>query len=81
VRISQNYEPDYLVRLSNGITMVLEIKGFEDAQDQAKHEAARRWVTAVNNWSKPGKWDFHLNRDPQILERELRWLVNPGFQT
>jgi type III restriction enzyme len=73
--ISQHYEPDYVVRLSNNVTLVLEIKGFEDAQDQAKHEAARRWVTAVNNWGKLGKWGFHLNRDPQMLERELRWLV------
>jgi type III restriction enzyme len=73
--ISQHYEPDYLVRLSNGVTLVLEIKGLEDAQDQAKHEAARRWVTAVNNWGRLGKWDFHLNKDPQMLERELRWFV------
>lgn len=73
--VSQHYEPDYLVRLANDITLVLEIKGYEDAQDQAKHEAARRWVTAVNNWGKLGKWDFHLNKDPQMLERELKWFI------
>jgi type III restriction enzyme len=74
--ISQHYEPDYLVRLSNGVTLVLEIKGLEDAQDQAKHEAARRWVTAVNNWGKLGKWTFHVNKDPQMLERELTYLIS-----
>jgi type III restriction enzyme len=74
--VSQHYEPDYLVRLSNEVTLVVEIKGFEDAQDQAKHEAARRWVTAVNNWGKLGKWGFHLNKDPQLLERELRYIVS-----
>jgi hypothetical protein len=26
-----------------------KIKGMEDEQDRAKHEAARRWVSAVNN--------------------------------
>jgi type III restriction enzyme len=73
--VSQHYEPDYLVRLSNAVTLVLEIKGWEDTQDQAKHEAARRWVTAVNNWGKLGKWSFHLNKDPQVLEGELRWIT------
>jgi hypothetical protein len=37
------------VRLSNGVTVVLEIKGFEDDQTKAKHTAANRWVEAVNN--------------------------------
>jgi type III restriction enzyme len=40
-------------------------------EDKAKHEAARRWVAAVNNWGKLGRWAFHVCRDPQMLEREL----------
>jgi hypothetical protein len=36
-------------RLSNGVTLILEIKGFEDDETKAKHNAAKRWVTAVNN--------------------------------
>lgn len=59
--------------------MILEIKRFEDEQDRAKHEAAHRWVTAVNNWGKLGKWVFHLNRDPQMLSQELKWLMQSGL--
>jgi type III restriction enzyme len=66
--------PDYLVRLKNGLTLVLEIKGFEDDQTKAKHQAARRWVSAVNNWGKLGTWGFHVCRNPQVLGRELEAL-------
>jgi len=75
---SHQYEPDYLVKLANDVTLVLEIKGLEDEQDRAKHQAALRWVSAVNNWGKLGKWSFYVNRDPQMLRQELSWLVTRG---
>ena len=52
---SHAYEPDYLVRPANGHTLVLEIKGMETEQDKAKHQGARRWVSAVSNWGKLGR--------------------------
>jgi type III restriction enzyme len=73
--ISHHYEPDYLVRLQSGTTLLLEIKGMETEQDRAKHQAARRWVQAVNNWGELGQWDFHVCKDPQLLGRELEYLV------
>ena len=36
---------------------------------------ARRWVSAVNNWNELGQWGFHVCRDPQLLERELAYIV------
>lgn len=72
--VSHVYIPDYLVRLTNGVTLILEIKGFEEDQDRAKHQAAQRWVSAVNHWGQLGKWDFHVCRDPQMLGRELEWM-------
>ena len=73
---SHQYEPDYLVKLGNGKTLVLEIKGLEDEQDRAKHQAAQRWVSAVNNWGKLGQWAFHVNRDPQMLKQELGYQMS-----
>jgi type III restriction enzyme len=72
--IDHSYEPDFLVRLANGVTVVLEIKGFEDDQDKAKHTAAKRWVTAVNNWGQLGSWAFHACYNPQLLDREMVYL-------
>jgi type III restriction enzyme len=56
------------------LTVVLEIKGMLSEEDKAKHEAARRWIAAVNNWGKLGRWTFHVCRDPQMLERELSFV-------
>lgn len=70
--VSHYYEPDFLVRLTNGLTLILETKGYQPDQDNAKHEAARRWVSAVNNWGEMGKWRFHVCLDPQTLGQELQ---------
>ncbi len=73
--IDHSYEPDFLVRLKNGTTVVLEIKGFEDDQTKAKHNAAKRWVEAVNNWGQLGDWAFHVCRNPQLLEKEMDYVM------
>jgi type III restriction enzyme len=73
--IDHAYEPDFLVRLSNGATVVLEIKGYEDDQTKAKHTAANRWVGAVNNWGELGAWAFHVCRNPQLLDKEMKYLA------
>ncbi len=69
--VGHNYVPDYIVRLTNGLTLLLEIKGMEDNQDKAKHDAARRWISAVNNWGQLGRWELHVCRSPQMLEKQL----------
>lgn len=46
--IDHAYEPDFPERLRSGATVVLEIKGLEDDQTKAKHNAADRWVEAGN---------------------------------
>ena len=69
--VSHYYEPDFLVELANDTRLVLEIKGFKTNQDGNKHEAARRWVDAVNNWGQMGNWAFLECRNPQRLGDEL----------
>ena len=76
--VSFGYEPDYLVRLSNKMTLVLEIKGYEDNKTKAKHQAAKKWVNAVNNWQELGKWAFHVCRNPQKLDSELKGITPSG---
>lgn len=77
--IDHGYEPDFLIRLAMpdgkpDLTLVLEVKGHEDNQTTAKHDGARRWVRAVNNWGRLGRWDFHVCRNPQMLEAELAYV-------
>ena len=66
------YMPDFLVRLVNGTTLILEIKGQQTEQDRAKYQAARRWIAAVNHWGKLGRWAFAVCTDPQNLDSTLR---------
>ena len=61
------YEPDFIVRLRNGVHVVVEIKGRSRDDTPAKHQAAQRWVTAVNHWGRLGEWDFLVCREPQLL--------------
>ena len=74
------YEPDFLVRLANGLTLILEIKGFEDDQAKAKRAAAKRWLISVNNWGELGKWAFHVSRNPLLLDKELDYLRHTSLQ-
>lgn len=69
------YEPDFIVRVSERHHVVLEIKGHPDEDQNSKHQGARRWVEAVNNWGERGRWDFVVCRDPQRLGDDLKGLV------
>ena len=42
----------------------------------AKHQAARRWVSAVNHWGRLGEWDFLVGRNRQSLGRGLSTLID-----
>ncbi len=75
--VPHGYEPDYLARLADGRTVVLEVKGWAADQTQAKHQAAERWIAAVNNWGKLGTWVFHVCRNPHMLTQELQRLADP----
>ncbi len=66
------YEPDFVVRLTDGTHLLVEVKGAEPAEVPAKHEAATRWVRAVNRWGELGRWGFLACHDPQRLLAALR---------
>jgi|ERR1017187_4401922 type III restriction enzyme len=68
--IDHSYEPDFPVRLASGVTAIVEVKGFADDRDKARHTAAKRWVTALNNWGELRKWTFRVCRNP-LLDREM----------
>src|SRR5262245_23219103 len=69
----------FLVRLVNNLNLVLEIKGYDvhnPEQTSAKHSAARKWVTAVNNQGDVGCWDFLVCRDLDSLLDDLQSILN-----
>jgi len=61
------YRPDFLVRLGNGVLLVLETKGQETAQDRTKREFMTEWVAAVNEHAGFGRWSSDVSRSPSDL--------------
>ena len=52
----RKYIPDFQLRFNSGKTLVLEIKGEDSPQDQAKGRAMDQWVLAVNSQGGFGTW-------------------------
>jgi type III restriction enzyme len=74
--IIHKFRPDYLVRLTNGKTLILEVKGQDDQQQQTKREFLSEWVRAVNGHGGFGEWTADVSRHPkdvlEILDRQNR---------
>jgi len=71
---AHKFLPDFIVRLHNGVTLILEVKGFHGEKEEAKFQAAKRWVSAVNNWGRMGRWAFHVSKSPDSLKSEVEYL-------
>lgn len=54
--VIRKYLPDFLVRLSNGKTLVLETKGQMTQPDQEKRRFLGEWIDAVNGLGEYGEW-------------------------
>jgi type III restriction enzyme len=54
--VIHRYYPDFLIKLKNDTTLILEIKGKDDQQNKTKREYLGEWVNAVNSDGRFGKW-------------------------
>ena len=61
---SRNFYPDYLIRLTNGKILVLEVKGQDNDQNRAKRIAMELWIQAINEQGGFGHWSFDVLYDP-----------------
>ncbi len=60
----KKYRPDFIIRLKSGNFLVLETKGQQTDQDDAKHLYMRDWVEAVNQRGGFGHWQFDVSKTP-----------------
>lgn len=60
----RRFLPDFIVRLANGKTLVLEIKGEDSPQNVAKRDALKLWVDAVNAKGGFGQWCWDVAFEP-----------------
>lgn len=61
----RRYIPDFIVRLTNGRTLALEIKGTDTPQNAAKRAALDEWVKAVNQAGGFGAWCWDVAFAPE----------------
>ena len=61
------FYPDYLVRLSNGTTLVLEVKGQDDQRNRTKRQFLDEWIRAVNAHGGFGQWAWAVSLNPADL--------------
>jgi type III restriction enzyme len=54
--ILRSYYPDFLIKLNNGKTLVLETKGQDSPEVQEKRRALEEWITTVNSLKEYGEW-------------------------
>jgi type III restriction enzyme len=68
---AHEYVPDFIVRLDNGIRLILEPKGY-DQLEEVKAQAAERWIHAVNADGRYGEWRYAVERNmndvPALLD-------------
>ncbi|MGV0071290.1 BPTD_3080 family restriction endonuclease [Mycobacterium colombiense] len=70
------YFADFLVKLTNGVVLILETKG-HDLLEGVKVQAAERWVRAVNTDGSHGKWRYAITHNPNKV-RQIIDLVAEG---
>jgi type III restriction enzyme len=59
--VIHKYYPDFLIRLSNGRMLILEVKGKDDQQNRTKRQYLNEWVKAVNTDGRFGKWSWDVS--------------------
>jgi len=65
--VVRKYRPDFLVKLRTGTTLVLEVKGQDSPQNQAKRAALDEWTRAVTAHGGFGHWRWAVSRTPSDI--------------
>ena len=65
----RKYIPNFLIKLTNGVTIILEVKGIKTRKDDAKLNFLDEWIKAVNGTNSFGQWCWEIIYSPkEILE-------------
>ena len=62
--VVRKYRPDFIIRLSSGDMLVLEVKGQDSDQDRTKRRFLDEWANAVNAHGGFGRWTWAVSTTP-----------------
>ncbi|HUG70239.1 MAG TPA: hypothetical protein VMM76_20990 [Pirellulaceae bacterium] len=71
----RKYRPDFLVRLTCGMMVIVEVKGQESDESRAKHRFLDEWVRAINGCGQFGNWRWIVVGDTGKIEEQLAEFV------
>ena len=70
--VVRKYLPDFLIRLTSGDMLVLEVKGQDSDRDRTKRRYLGEWVKAVNAHGGFGRWHSALSTNPSDIRDILQ---------
>ena len=70
--ILHDYYPDFLIRLDNDVTLVLEVKGVDDNQNKEKRRYLEQWIDVVNEDGNHGTWSWDVIFNPSELRNVIQ---------
>jgi len=77
--VVRKYRPDFLVRLKNGDTLVLETKGQETEKDKVKRRYLDEWAQAVTAHGGFGRWRCAVAKAPgEVLDILIKHAATDG---
>jgi type III restriction enzyme len=59
--VFHKFYPDFLIRLSNGRMLILEVKGKDDQQNKTKRDFLNEWIKAINSDGRFGRWSWAVS--------------------
>jgi type III restriction enzyme len=65
--VVRKFYPDFLIRLTNGTMLVLEVKGQDSQENRTKREFLDEWTKAVNAHGGFGCWSWEVSREPKDI--------------
>lgn len=66
------YLPDFIIILTNGTILIIEVKGDEKNKDKTKKAFLNEWIETINNYGGFGKWNHVMLKDIYDLKVILR---------
>ena len=76
--VVRKYRPDFLIRLTDGTMLVLEVKGQDSPKEQAKRAAMKRWCEAVTEHGEFGRWITDVAYNPGDVSMILQRAMQPA---
>jgi type III restriction enzyme len=70
--VIRRYFPDFIIKLKNGESLILETKGKDNEQDKTKRAFLDEWCRAVNQHGGFGKWSWAVSFDPNDMAKIIK---------